>query len=640
MSGARHLGAAAVAVLAGLWAFGGVADTPYGVCSHVSRWGFGYRDASFKWIEATGIGRVRSDFDWWNCQREKDGPFDFTMFDKVLASAEAKGIVLLPILYGIPKWAQPVYEHLDEFDRYVYEFVKRYGAKMPEVEIWNEENIASFWKEPDPAKYLQTLSTAYVAAKRANPDVRVFFGGTAGVPFDFIGKVYELGGAKSFDVMNVHPYCWPHPPEGRLDVQLEKLRELMVRHGDGAKDLVITEQGWPTHDPAVNGKLLRAGLKVARPEKSTWNVVYATTVAGSPRQNDALAAMIEAALPAGSRVEVCAGARFRARLKAGDVDAVVYPFDETYPVDTFPEVLAFVKAGGTLVDFGGMPMWFPVSEPQANEFKPLPENSRSGDRRQLKIDEAAFWTDRRLPERTKAFPTQVTKEAGYAGDPAGELARRFLTPARLSAGDEFVPLMTAKNKEGGEAVAAAVVRFGSDFKGRLVLSGLGSQGSGLTTDETMQARYLVRAMAIAFAEGVKEYYWYEFRSVDGDPTYSEHNFGLTHPDFLPKPAWGAYRNFILRRPVGSVQAAGDWHDKDRRFFWPQWKRPDGVGAGLLWKTGPNEARTCRFAGEKIAFVDETGRIVRPANPSKGVYTLVLGERPLFFTGGAFTGFAE
>lgn len=38
-----------------------------------------------------------------------------------------------------------------------------------------------------------TNSTAYAAAKRAKADVRVFFGGTAGVPFDFIGKVYVLG---------------------------------------------------------------------------------------------------------------------------------------------------------------------------------------------------------------------------------------------------------------------------------------------------------------------------------------------------------------------------------------------------------------------------------------------------------------
>ena len=57
---------------------------------------------------------------------------------------------------------------------------------------------------------------------------------------------------------------------------------------------------------------------------------------------------IEAALPSGSTVESCFGARLRERLAAGDVDLVVYPFDESFPVDTFDEVRAFVNAGGVL----------------------------------------------------------------------------------------------------------------------------------------------------------------------------------------------------------------------------------------------------------------------------------------------------
>ena len=157
-------------------------------------------------------------------------------------------------------------------------------------------------------------------------------------------------------------------------------------------------------------------------------------------------------------------------------------------------------------------------------------------------------------------------------------------------------------------------------------------------------------MAIAFAEGVERYFWYEYRAPEEDPTYSEDHFGITHANMTPKPAWGAYRNFILARPAGSVQSSEPWHNEARKLFFPQWTRPDGTPAGIVWKTGATERMALRFSISKhpgreapnfqtsklpsISFRDYTGRTVVPARDVDGAYLVPVGESPIYFEGGA------
>ena len=615
---------------------------PYGVCSHISRGGYAIRDESCKWIAATGIGWVRTDFDWHKCQKERGAPFDFSMFDSVVDSAERANVQVLPIVYGAPKWARPAYRHLDEFGQWIEALTRRYGNRLPEIEVWNEPNLETFWGEtPNPTNYLAVLDAAYAAAKRGNPNVRVFFGGTAGVPLGFIEDVYRLGGARCFDVMNVHPYSHPHAPEGSLDVRLEKLKALMTKYGDADKPIVITEHGWPTHESRVDGAVLRTGLAMARPQKKTWNVVHAVTSAdsdGNPSRT--VASAIENVLPPGSRLESCFGARLRERLAQGDVDAVVYPFDETFPVDTFDAVHEFVKAGGTLVDCGGMPMWFACREKSPGTFYRDSTIDCATLRRRLRIHATAYWWDANLPEKGRAFPTAAAKSAGYCGDPAGDWVARFQTPKLLEPGDEWLPILVLNDKAGREAVGASVVRFNSDMKGCVVVSGVMSKGAVATNDETAQARYLVRSLAISFAEGVESYFWYEMRSPEKDPTYSEDHFGIMHANLTPKPGWGAYRNFILQRPKGSVQKTRAWHDDARKTFYPQWTRPDGTRAGVLWRVGSVERTVCAFDSCDMRFTDYTGKTVKPLSTGNGSYAILVGESPLFFVGGHLTEMPE
>ena len=625
-------------------------NSPYGVCAHLHRVKDpDERAEECRWIASTGIRRVRFDMEWWRVQKKPGGPFDFSHYDKVVADAEAQGLTPLPILFDIPKWAEPVWEHLDEWGAFVEAVVAHYGDRFPDIEIWNEENLRHFWKhEPDPKRYAEVLKTAYEAAKRANSRVRVLFGGTAGVPLGFIEGVYKAGGAPYFDAMNVHPYSHPRQPEGNLDVQLEAVRALMAKYGDAEKPLLITELGWPTHEASLgSAAILRAGLAIARPEQKSWRIVYAAT---SPGKNGSgppteIAETIEAVLPPGSSCEACFGARLRERLATGNVDAVVYPFDETFPADTFSNVLAFVDAGGVLVDAGGMPMWYCMQETAPGVFTGKTQEGAKECREALGIDVDAWWLNPALPNACiKANPTEAANAAGFRGDPAGEDADRFQTPRLLGPDDEFVPLLVApiaplregsvaEDDGGSTAVAASVIRRSGGRRGCLVISGLRRRGTVGTNSEDNQARYLARAMAIAFAESVEQYFWYEFRGREIDPHYSEHHFGLTHRNFTPKPAWGAYRNFALARPAGSVQIPGPWRDKARNLYFPQWTRPDGKAAGAIWTTGEKRRLELEFDSESISFVNAFGLSIPPHPIGPNRFTLEVSATPVYFTGG-------
>ncbi len=613
----------------------GPAASPYGVCAHLHR----VRDPEFRAKECrriaeTGIGRVRFDFEWWRIQKGPGEPFDFSHYDAVMADAEAAGLAVLPIVYGnpVPKWADPVWEHLDEWGRYVEAVVAHYGDRLPDIEIWNEQNLKGFWHhEPDPKRYAEVLRVAYEAAKRANPRVRVLFGGTAGTPWDFIEGVYEAGGGPFFDVMNVHPYNHPRAPEGNLDSRLEQLRSLMAKYGDAGKPIVITEHGWPTHHMKIDSLyILRAGLKIARPEQTSWRVVLAVTEAGPGGAPPKVSAEdFGTALPPGSTLEVCFGKRLRERLQAGDVDLVVYPFDETFPVDTIEDVLAFVDAGGVLADFGGMPMWYPARETEPGVFKLEEQDAEGRFRNRLRVGVAAFWTNPALPRSGAAFATEAALAAGFKGDPAGIPVARFQTPELLRDGDEFIPILTMKDAKGNEAVGASVTRLNGGANGCVIVCGV--LGRGLqSAGEDGQARYLPRAMALAFAEGVEHYCWYEFRSPENDPLYSEDHFGITHRDLSPKPAFWAYRTFVAMRPEGSVQTPGPWHDETREFFFPRWTRPDGTEAGVLWTTGPAETRELQFDAPNIRFFDAFGHPLALFRTATGAWRVPVSGDPTYF----------
>jgi hypothetical protein len=127
-------------------------------------------------------------------------------------------------------------------------------------ELWNEEDSPIWWTgAPDAAAYTRLLQAAYPAVKAADPSATVLVGGLTGNDYTFLEQIYAAGGQGSFDGVAVHtdtacnlvsPDSYYRDLTGRVSqfsfTGYREVHQTMVAHGDGAKDIYMTELGWST----------------------------------------------------------------------------------------------------------------------------------------------------------------------------------------------------------------------------------------------------------------------------------------------------------------------------------------------------------------------------------------------------------
>jgi hypothetical protein len=211
----------------------------------------------------------------WAYYENSQGDFDFSHPDLVIDHAENQGLTVIARLGLVPAWARPKPSvlattdtyidagHYADFAQYVARFVARYRGRIKYIIIWNEPNLSLEWgyQPVDPAGYVALLKLAYMAAKQANPDIRVLAGALAptlepaGSPWglndlDYLQQLYDAGFAKYYDILAVHAYGLGYPPDEPPAPELlnfrrtELVRQTMRKNGDGAKPIIITESGW------------------------------------------------------------------------------------------------------------------------------------------------------------------------------------------------------------------------------------------------------------------------------------------------------------------------------------------------------------------------------------------------------------
>ena len=133
-------------------------------------------------------------------------------------------------------------------------------------EIWNEENDTQPWGAAfSPAEYTALLRASYAAIKSANAKAEVLVGGLAAEPnasrgasyepVTFLTEMYAAGAKGSFDAVADHPYSFPDLPQQTNSwnpfTYLPTLHQIMVEHGDGSKQIWLTEYGAPTSGVAA-----------------------------------------------------------------------------------------------------------------------------------------------------------------------------------------------------------------------------------------------------------------------------------------------------------------------------------------------------------------------------------------------------
>jgi len=235
------------------------------------------KDATFGWqrslIQWKGIETARGHFDW-------------TQMDQAVQASNASGIKMIATVDFGPAWARAdgvangPPDNPQDFRDFIYALVSRYKTGSPHghidaVEMWNEPNLAREWggQTPNAAQYVQLLKAGYQGAKWADPTVTVLSSAltptgtydTASTPDDiFLQQMYDAGAKDYFDVLGAHAAGYKAPPQMSPDQvaadpnygghriftfrRVEDLRNVMVKNGDGGKQVWVTEFGWST-DP-------------------------------------------------------------------------------------------------------------------------------------------------------------------------------------------------------------------------------------------------------------------------------------------------------------------------------------------------------------------------------------------------------
>jgi hypothetical protein len=210
----------------------------------------------------------------WADMEQAPGTFDQPRIDAInrrIAALEARGVKVLVVVHRAPAWASggrggvAPPSDAGTFGRFMGEIAQRVpGADA--WELWNEPDSGEFWAGgADPAAYAALLRSAYPAIKAVQPADVVVTGGMVGNDMDFLAALYANGAQGSFDAVGVHtdtacltdgPDSYYRDERGRVGrytfSAYREVHAVMTDHGDGAKQIWMTELGWNTQGGRCN----------------------------------------------------------------------------------------------------------------------------------------------------------------------------------------------------------------------------------------------------------------------------------------------------------------------------------------------------------------------------------------------------
>ncbi|HLH67251.1 MAG TPA: hypothetical protein VKV27_16295 [Solirubrobacteraceae bacterium] len=245
--------------------------------------------AQMRAMVASGVQSIRAAFSWSQAQpyeswsqvppavrsqfTDVDGrPFYFQVTDEIVAAAARARISVLPTVLYAPSWdAVPNPDGVSyprafgPYAAYLTALIDRYGPRgsfwrahpgLPRMpirawQVWNEENLTYYWRQPFAPTYARLLAAARAAIRRADPGARLVLGALTNAAWRALGELYRVRGARRlFDVVAVNGFT---RLPANVIVYLRLMRRAMDRFGDFAKPLLATEVSWPSAAGQVTG---------------------------------------------------------------------------------------------------------------------------------------------------------------------------------------------------------------------------------------------------------------------------------------------------------------------------------------------------------------------------------------------------
>jgi len=210
-----------------------------------------------------GLGAVRLDMRWENVETAA-GVYTFdAVTDAQVASLQAAGAQVSVIL----GYYNDLYEGgrtpstpagIEAFADYAEAVALHYGADV-DYEVYNEPNVVTNTSlcGRTAACYLDLVTPAVERIRDAAPGARIVGPSLGGLTDWWLGSTetsmtwmeefLDLGGLDVVDVVAMHNYAIPNPPEGTTAVAVAELRALVDSYtGGSSTPLWVGETGWPT----------------------------------------------------------------------------------------------------------------------------------------------------------------------------------------------------------------------------------------------------------------------------------------------------------------------------------------------------------------------------------------------------------
>lgn len=194
---------------------------------------------TYPYLAKLGAKWARCQTGWCRCETEK-GKFDFAWLDDVVDSLLKIGVrPWFNLGYGnrlyTPEadetavgWA-PIFDPAarQAWVRFVQAIAEHFRDRVKHWEVWNEPNIAQFWKpqKPNPADYAALVKLTAPEIRKVVPGALIIGGAYAGIPMPYIKGCLEAGMAEHIDKLSYHPY---RPvPESGYEAEVTALRKLL-----------------------------------------------------------------------------------------------------------------------------------------------------------------------------------------------------------------------------------------------------------------------------------------------------------------------------------------------------------------------------------------------------------------------------
>lgn len=189
---------------------------------------------------------------WYKIEPQK-GKWDFSLLDRYVTLAEAKGVDIILPLGLSPKWASSrptepcIYpvpglaaepSNIQDWRDYVRTVMVRYKGKIKYYEIWNEPASKLFFSGTV-AQLVELTKEAHTIARSVDNNIKIISPSStlAGGGFDWFTKFMKAGGEEYVDIIGYHFYVGLNPPEAMI-------KHIVNINSKIHKPLWNTETGW------------------------------------------------------------------------------------------------------------------------------------------------------------------------------------------------------------------------------------------------------------------------------------------------------------------------------------------------------------------------------------------------------------